>query len=92
MTSGVEALPDGAVLLHIGPYKTGTTAIQVSLHQHRADLAAHGVLYPGTSTRQRRRELGRRRADPARRQAGRYGVLAPDAARDREVERPARRA
>jgi hypothetical protein len=54
MTSGVEALPIGGVLLHIGPYKTGTTAIQVSLHQHRADLAAHGVLYPGTHTRQRR--------------------------------------
>jgi hypothetical protein len=54
MTSGVEALPVGGVLLHIGPYKTGTTAIQVSLHQHRADLAAHGVLYPGTKTRQRR--------------------------------------
>jgi hypothetical protein len=54
MTSDVEALPPGGVLLHIGPYKTGTTAIQVSLHQHRGDLAAHGVLYPGTSTRQRR--------------------------------------
>jgi len=54
MTPAVEALPPGAVLLHIGPYKTGTTAIQVSLHQHRADLAAHGVVYPGSGTRQRR--------------------------------------
>jgi hypothetical protein len=48
-----EPLPPGSVLLHIGPYKTGTTAIQRSLHQHRADLADHGVLYPGSSPRQR---------------------------------------
>jgi hypothetical protein len=54
VTTGPEPLPEGAVLLHIGPYKTGTTAIQRSLHQHRADLAEHGVLYPGDSPRQRR--------------------------------------
>ena len=33
-------LPEGAVLVHIGPYKTGTTAIQSSLHEHRSGLAA----------------------------------------------------
>ena len=54
MSSGPEPIPEGGVLLHIGPYKTGTTAIQRSLHQHRADLAAHGVVYPGSSPRQRR--------------------------------------
>ncbi len=47
-------LPPGAVLLHIGPYKTGTTAIQASLERHRADLAAYGVRYPGTRRRQAR--------------------------------------
>lgn len=40
------------VLVHIGPYKTGTTAIQSSLHQHRDDLAGHGVWYPGPRPRQ----------------------------------------
>lgn len=47
-------LPDNAVLVHIGPYKTGTTAIQSSLHQHRDDLAAAGVWYPGPGARQAR--------------------------------------
>jgi hypothetical protein len=51
---GPEPIAEGGVLLHIGPYKTGTTAIQRSLHQHRADLAAHGVVYPGATPRQRR--------------------------------------
>jgi hypothetical protein len=54
MTTELSAIPTGAVLLHIGPYKTGTTAIQRSLHQHRADLAEHGVVYPGQNPRQRR--------------------------------------
>ena len=45
-------LAEGSVLVHIGPYKTGSTAIQSSLHQHREDLARHGVLYPGPSARQ----------------------------------------
>jgi hypothetical protein len=43
----VETLPEGAVLLHIGPYKTGSTAIQQALFDQRAVLAEHGVLYPG---------------------------------------------
>lgn len=43
----VPTLPDDAVLVHIGPYKTGTTALQASLGKHRDDLAEHGVLYPG---------------------------------------------
>lgn len=47
MSQAGGELPDGAVLVHIGPYKTGTTAIQFSLHKHRADLLARGVLYPG---------------------------------------------
>ena len=43
----VETLPEGAVLLHIGPYKTGSTAIQQALFDQRDVLAEHGVLYPG---------------------------------------------
>ena len=40
------------MLVHLGPYKTGTTAIQTSLGIHREDLRRHGVLYPGTDHRQ----------------------------------------
>jgi len=39
------------VLLHIGPPKTGSTAIQRALHRSRPALAEHGVLYPGTRMR-----------------------------------------
>ena len=40
-------LPEGACLLHIGPYKTGSTAIQSALFEARDALAEHGVVYPG---------------------------------------------
>lgn len=49
----VTAVPEGSVLLHIGPPKTGSTAIQTAMDQARAGLAAHGVLYPGTGMRPR---------------------------------------
>lgn len=39
---------DPRVVLHIGTYKTGTTAIQKHLHGLRATLRASGVLYPDT--------------------------------------------
>jgi hypothetical protein len=61
-------LPERAILVHIGPYKTGTTAIQSSLHQHRAELAAAGVTYPGSYHRQMRPSwalLGRSRVGEA---------------------------
>jgi hypothetical protein len=61
-------LPERAVLVHIGPYKTGTTAIQSSLHEHRAELTAAGVTYPGTYHRQMRPSwalLGRSRVGEA---------------------------
>lgn len=35
------------VFLHVGPPKTGTSFLQAAWFQHRADLAAQGVLYPG---------------------------------------------
>ena len=40
-------LQPGEVLLHIGPPKTGTTALQHSMAQARPRMKAQGVLYPG---------------------------------------------
>ncbi|WGX96213.1 hypothetical protein [Nocardioides sp. L-11A] len=40
-------LADGTTLVHIGPYKTGTTAMQGALWAARPALAEHGVSYPG---------------------------------------------
>ena len=40
-------IPEGGLLLHIGPHKTGTTAIQGALRQARPELADHGVVYAG---------------------------------------------
>jgi hypothetical protein len=68
MSAVARLLPDEAILVHIGPYKTGTTAIQSSLHEHRAELAGHGVTYPGRSHRQMRPSwalLGRSRVGEA---------------------------
>lgn len=42
------------MLVHIGPYKTGSTAIQTTLALHRDDMAPYGVLYPGEGHRQMR--------------------------------------
>lgn len=46
----MSALPDRSVLLHIGPHKTGTTAVQMAFHENRPALAAQGVEYAGSST------------------------------------------
>lgn len=40
-------LPERARLLHIGPMKTGTTALQNAARNQRAALLANGVRYPG---------------------------------------------
>ncbi|GAA4080627.1 hypothetical protein ACFFOS_08360 [Nocardioides kongjuensis] len=40
-----SALPTGARLLHVGPHKTGTTALQSAFHQARSDAAQQGVRY-----------------------------------------------
>ncbi len=47
-------LPPASRLIHIGPHKTGSTAIQVSLHEARAALAEHGVQYGGRERRPRK--------------------------------------
>lgn len=55
-------LPEGARLIHIGPQKTGTTAIQLALFEARDDLPAHGAYCPGGGSRRRKagRALGLR--------------------------------
>ncbi len=40
-------LPPRTRLFHIGPHKTGTTALQGAAHARREDLLDHGVRYPG---------------------------------------------
>ena len=51
---GAQPLPPGACLLHVGPYKTGSSAIQAALHGRRSELREHGVVYAGSTARARR--------------------------------------
>ncbi|MBD8870868.1 hypothetical protein [Nocardioides donggukensis] len=43
----MSALEPGTHLLHIGPQKTGSTAVQSALNRERAALLEHGWVYPG---------------------------------------------
>jgi hypothetical protein len=45
--STLPALASDAVILHIGPHKTGTTAIQGALFVAREKLREHGTVYAG---------------------------------------------
>lgn len=55
MTASGLTLPEGTRLVHIGPQKTGTTAIQVAMVEARERLAEHGVAYvTGAGHRPRR--------------------------------------
>ncbi|MBW9215342.1 hypothetical protein KV102_10865 [Mumia sp. zg.B53] len=47
MSASDLLVPEGARLVHIGPYKTGSTALQSALHQARPVLADHGVRRAG---------------------------------------------
>ncbi|MDT0301352.1 hypothetical protein [Streptomonospora wellingtoniae] len=47
MASGMGGLPNDTRFLHVGPHKTGTTAIQGALHTARARLREHGLAYIG---------------------------------------------
>ena len=51
-------LPEGSCLLHIGPYKTGSSALQASFHHSREELARHGVRYAGSMVRPMRAGWG----------------------------------
>jgi hypothetical protein len=42
-------LPDGTRLLHIGPPKTGTTALQYAFHASRPECRAQGVRFAGVT-------------------------------------------
>lgn len=42
-------LPEDALLLHVGPHKTGTTAVQSAFFAASSTLREHGVRYPGRS-------------------------------------------
>ncbi len=42
-------LPEGTRLVHIGPHKTGTTALQAALYDARPALARQGVHHAGSS-------------------------------------------
>jgi hypothetical protein len=50
-------LPPGGLLLHIGPHKTGTTAIQGAMKQARPRMAEHGVVYAGKVRQHQRAAL-----------------------------------
>jgi hypothetical protein len=50
-------LPEGARLVHIGPFKTGSTSLQSALAGARPVLGQHGVAYPGDQRRQMRPTL-----------------------------------
>ncbi|WP_134741984.1 hypothetical protein [Nocardioides sp. 503] len=47
-------LPAGARLIHIGPHKTGTTAIQIAMSSARDEMATHGAYYPRGPFRRRK--------------------------------------
>jgi hypothetical protein len=66
-------LPAGSRLLHIGPHKTGTTALQGAFVLAREELKGHGVLYPGR---------GRQHSLAARAATGRPGPRGDRSARD----------
>ena len=54
MSGSSLLIPPGGVLVHLGPFKTGSSASQAALANVRADLPRHGVCYPGRGTRDRR--------------------------------------
>lgn len=51
------ALPSGTHLIHVGPHKTGSTAVQFALHAARRELMAQGVYYASLG-KVRAREAG----------------------------------
>ncbi|MEZ3181941.1 hypothetical protein KYY02_25690 [Streptomyces pimonensis] len=47
--AAIPPLPAGTRLLHIGPHKTGTTAVQGALFAAKGEMARHGVDFPAHS-------------------------------------------
>lgn len=44
-------LPSGAILVHVGPFKTGSSSLQMALYTRRSEILELGVHYPGTAYR-----------------------------------------
>ncbi|MGA8245436.1 MAG: hypothetical protein WB797_00880 [Nocardioides sp.] len=44
-------LPSGAILVHVGPFKTGSSSLQMALHTRRDEVLGLGVHYPGPAYR-----------------------------------------
>jgi hypothetical protein len=57
MASDDLLLPEGSLLLHIGPFKTGTTAIQSAMREAAPALKKHGVTVTGLHRRNTRRAV-----------------------------------
>lgn len=51
-------LPHNACLLHVGPYKTGSSAIQFALQNAREEMGRYGAAYPGSGQRAKRSGWG----------------------------------
>jgi len=49
-TTGLAAIPDNGLLLHVGVFKTGTTALQEALRAAGPALTEAGVLYRGPAS------------------------------------------
>ena len=49
MSDSSMVIPEGTRLLHIGPPKTGTSALQSACHACRGPLRAQGVRYAGAA-------------------------------------------
>lgn len=58
MTAEGQLLPDGSRLVHIGPHKTGSTAIQVALNSLGPRLLEHDAAYVTTGGTYRPRKAG----------------------------------
>lgn len=60
MSEPLPPLPDDAILVHIGPHKTGTTAIQTTLAASRDMLREAGIYYPGQYSAHHRQAMALR--------------------------------
>jgi hypothetical protein len=84
-------LQPGGVLLHIGPHKTGTTAVQGALHTQREQLAQLSIHYPGPHRQVRAAAMALSGALPLPGQprvpAARWDRLVAEVARARRTQR-----
>lgn len=87
MSSSDLLLPAGTRLVHIGPHKTGTTAVQGAFHQNRDALHEQGVHYAGATQQPMWPVLSVLAAENAVRQVGAPRTTRPWRALVREVRR-----